>query len=84
MTTHLFIHGFASGNAASVRLTLPRPGHPVHYLVRWRRTADADDKAEYCVWRSYMVARLEQTARARYRMTDATEERLTTATPTTA
>jgi hypothetical protein len=79
MTAHLFIHRFKSGNVASVRLTLPRPGHPVHYLVRWHRASNADDMAEYSIWREAIVADLEHTAGARYRMTDATEERLATA-----
>ena len=78
----LFIHKFGSGNVASVRLRLPLPGHPVHYLVRWRRSAGAVDQTEYCVWRSHIIAQLEQTAGARYWMTDETQERLATATPT--
>lgn len=79
MTPHLFIHRFTSGNVASVRLTPPRPGHPVHYLVRWGRAQNADDMAEYSIWRTHIIANLEQTVGRRFRMTDAAEERLTTA-----
>ena len=79
MTTHLFVHSFKSGNAASVRLTLPRHGHPVYYLVRWRRAAGADDMAEYRTWKQFIVKYLEHAIGRPYRMTDANEERLATA-----